>query len=254
MSINKPCCIDIYQGDEVSDNPTPLAGLDLVKKQGIFALIHKATEGMGFYDKRYAARRAKWMSGDPIAVTDVDGAALSLAPVFGAYAFFHGVNPAAEAKYFLSIAKPGPADLSIIDWENVGASGYAPPAEAADVFCQTVEQATGRACAVYGGNVPRERLAGISGALLDRFTARPFWFCQYGSYQPNLLPMPWKKTGPWLWQDDGDRYGPGPHTIPGMIGLCDNNTVVAPMTFAKLHVQWSNKPSIMNINSDVAGA
>lgn len=238
--MNKPCCIDIYQGDNVSDNPTYLAGLDVVKSNGIFALIHKCTEGTGYHDPRYNARRAKWMSGDPISVTDVDGSKLSLSPIWGAYAFFHGSNPVAEAKFFLSSANLGPTDMAVIDWENVGASGYSPPASAADAFCQEVEQATGRACMVYGGNVPREQLTShVSSAILDRFSKRPYWFCAYGNYNPKLLALPWKQTGPFLWQDDGDQYGPGPHKIDGISpGYCDNSTVVSPMTFAKLHAQW----------------
>jgi len=31
---------------------------------------------------------------------------------------------------------------------------------------------------------------------------------------------------PWLWQNNGDNCGPGPHTIPGIGGFCDNNTIV----------------------------
>lgn len=239
--VNKPCCIDLYRGDDVSDSPTPLSGLDRVKKIGIFALIHKASEGTAERDSRYDARRGKWMSGGVIPVVDVDGAKLSLGLVWGAYHFFHGLDPAGEAKNFLFSARLLSYNMAFIDWEAVGASGYQPSIEAADTFCQVVEEALGRPCGVYGGNVPRERFnAGkASTAVLERFSKRPFWFAAYGGVKDlTLLPEPWKEVGAFLWQDDGDRSGPGPTTIPGIERYCDNSTVVSPMTFAKLHNAW----------------
>jgi GH25 family lysozyme M1 (1,4-beta-N-acetylmuramidase) len=242
--VNKPCCIDVYHGDDVSDNPTSLAGLDRAKASGIFALIHKATEGTEDRDQRYDARRAKWMTGGLIPVTDVDGTKLSLSPIFGAYHFFHGTSTSdavAEAKNFLMTARLKPGDMAFLDWEAVGASGFQPSIAVADTFCQTVEDALGAPIGVYGGNVPRERFAAspASADVLERFSKRPFWFAAYGGIEDlTELPEPWTKIGSFLWQDDGDRYGPGPHSIPGISGNCDNSTVVAPMTFAALHSQW----------------
>lgn len=241
---NKPCCIDLYHGDNVSDNPTSLAGLDQIKRTGVFACIHKSSEGTALTDSRYDARRAKWMSGNPVAVVDIDGSKLSLAPVWGAYHFFYGANPATEARFFLQTARLKPTDMPFIDWEAVGASGHQPSLEAADTFCSAVEAALGRPCGVYGGNVPRERFQAekASSAVLERFAIRPLWFCGYGAYSAEklkeLIPEPWQNTGIWLWQDDGDKSGPGPHVMPGISGYCDNSTVVAPMTFARLHSQW----------------
>lgn len=242
--VSKPCCIDIYHGDEVSDNPTSLAGLDRVKAAGIFACIHKASEGVNERDSRYDARRAKWMHGGSISTVDTDGTKLVLPPLWGAYHFFHGVDPQGEARNFLMTARLQVGDMAFIDWEAVGASGFQPSLEAADAFCRAVEAATGRPCGVYGGNVPRERFEADkpSDAVLERFAARPLWFCAYGSYSAEkigeLTPVPWREKGIWLWQDDGDRYGPGPHSIPGVSGYCDNSTVVGDMTLARLHNEW----------------
>jgi GH25 family lysozyme M1 (1,4-beta-N-acetylmuramidase) len=245
--LNKPCCIDIYRGDEVQDAVGhPLVGFNQVKASGVFALIHKATEYTQYRDSRYDARREYWMTGAPIAVTDVDGKQLELVQLWGGYHFFHGSDPKGEAANFIMTARLGAQDMPFLDWEAVGASGYQPTVEAADEFCQRVEQALGQPCGVYGGNVPRERFAAEhpADAVLERFRARPLWFCAYGGVQ-NLehVPAPWEgqeKAPPaiFLWQDDGDKYGPGPHTVPGMIGYCDNSTVVDPMTFQKLHDAW----------------
>ena len=235
---NKPICIDIYQGDDVQDTPVPLGGFQRVKAAGIFACIHKATEGTSFFDHRYSARRKVWMSGGGIPVMDIDGTPLSLNPKWGAYHFFHGSDSRGEANFFLKTADLEAGDEAFIDWEQVGASGFAPNAVAADEFCSEVEQKLGRSCSVYGGNVPREKLVGVSSALFDRMAARKLWFCAYVKIEAAELPGPWKKKGDWLRQDDGDRYGPGPHTIPGMNGFCDNSTVVTPMTVKKLYAEW----------------
>jgi GH25 family lysozyme M1 (1,4-beta-N-acetylmuramidase) len=247
--VNKPCCIDIYRDDPVSDNPTSLAGLDQVKLSGIFACIHKATEGTSYRDQRYDARRAKWMQGS-INVIDIDGSTFVAAPCWGAYHFLHGDDPAGEARNFLMTSRLVPGDMAFCDWEAVGASGYQPSLASADAFCSAVEDATGGPCGVYGGNVPRDRFAAERAPeeVLKRFEARPFWLCAYGSYSPErlkeLTPLPWAESGNgiWLWQDDGDKYGPGPHTIPGIAEYCDNSTVVGSMTFKKLYNKWKGLP------------
>jgi lysozyme len=239
--INKPCCIDINHANDISDSPTPLAGLDRVKQDGIFVLIHKATEGTTFRDPRYDARRAKWMSGPAIKLTDVDGTPCTVSPLWGAYHFFHGATATAEANNFLATAQLQDGDMPFLDWEQVGASGFQPSVASADRFCQIIENKLGRVCGIYGGNVPREQFANEqqSSAVIERFAKRPLWFCAYGSVKVlSNLPGPWTKQEPLLWQDDGDRYGPGPHMIPGVMGAVDNSTVVAGMTFAKLHDIW----------------
>ena len=243
-TINRPCCIDISHGNDVSDDPTPLAGLDAVKSRGVFVLIHKCTEGTTYSDRRYDARRTKWCSGDRVTVTDTDSAVLDLIPLFGAYHFFHGSSVSvavAEARFFLQTARLEDGDMPFIDWEAVGASGYQPSVAAADAFCSEVEQALGRACGVYGGNVPREQFDPSSERGTDafvRFSRRPLWFCAYGGVQLlQKLPAPWVHGGAFLWQDDGDQYGPGPHVMPGISGYCDNSTVVSG-TFQSLSDNW----------------
>jgi len=237
MSINHPYCIDIYHQDNVLDTPGPLGGLDTVKSRGIFALFHKASEGpsQAAWDPRYGARRKKWMDGKPIQVTEINGTVLQLPPVWGAYHFFHGSDPAAEARSFLAAAELEAGDAACCDWERVGASGFAPSADSAHAFCSTVEDALGRPIVVYGGDVPRENLAPND----KRWGARRLWGCGYGpTFKMPAAPFTIPGT-PWLWQDDGDKYGPGPHTIPGVSNYCDNSTVTGPMTAALLHSSWS---------------
>ena len=235
----KPYCIDIYQGDEVLGANDE--GFAQVNAAGIAFLDHKASQGTGEVDKRCALRRAKWMDGVAVHVTDVDGKILLIPPKFGFYHFNGGADATAEANHFIATVKASgyePGDDLCLDWEDIGASGYQMPATWADQFCDTVEQACGFAMKVYGGDAPRQQLAKAPVALLERFAARRLWFCEYGILQPKLVPLPWQAAGLFQFQDDGDQYGPGPHTIPGITGYCDNSTVVGAMTVAKLLAGW----------------
>lgn len=244
---NKPYAIDIYYQDDVVDLPgKPLAGFDQVKAYGIAFLDHKATESTGWKDPRVASRYEHWMTGDPVTVTDVDGAVLQIPPKFGFY-HFNGpmTNIQAEVDNFLSVVKPlyNKGDDLCIDWEAIGASAYQVGADKIDEWCQRVEQWCGFPIKVYGGNVPREQFQRRwPSALVDRFTQRRLWFCEYNPVQTHL-PLPWIQIGSYLWQDDGDKYGPGPHYIPGMHGYCDNSTVAGNMTVAHVLAGWGTAPS-----------
>ena len=225
----KPVAIDLYQGDNVEDTPGPLGGFARVKASGIAFLLHKATQGVTGTDRRYAARRAAWMSGGPISVTDVDGEVLQLAPRFAAYHFLTLADPVQQAQHFLATAKLQPGDDAVVDWEAT-TGNPAPSADAVDAFCNEVERVLGFRIIVYSGNVAKDQLKGVDA----RFSKRRLWLAQYAS--TFKVQQSW--AFPWLWQDDGDDDGPGPHTIPGISGLCDNSTIAGPMTVKRLYAEW----------------
>ena len=208
MTVNKPLVIDIYYGDEVED-------LARTKAFGVAGVIHKASEGTGFTDRLYATRRKL---------------AADLGLLWGAYHFFHGADPAAEADHFLSCAQPDAGTLVALDWEDVP-HGPTPGAAAARAFCERIEERLSRMPVIYSGNVAKEQIRGAD----PYFGRHRLWLAQYGtrwSVQPS-----W--TAPWLWQNNGDSFGPGPHGIPGIKGLCNSSTVVAPMAAADLAAQWA---------------
>jgi GH25 family lysozyme M1 (1,4-beta-N-acetylmuramidase) len=225
----RPVVIDINHGDNVQDTPGPLAGLERVKASGIAFLIHKATEGLTFADPRYKARRAAWMNGIPVQVTDVTGEVLQITPRFAAYHFFHGEDPEAEARFFLETARLQPGDDAVIDWEAVPGSGYVPTADEADRFCNVVEAALGFPIIVYSGNAAKEQIQGND----PRFARRRLWLAQYS--RTFSIQESW--THPWLWQNNGGQRG-GNNSIPGMDGNCDNSTVASPMTVKDLVETW----------------
>lgn len=228
--MTRPFVIDIYHGDNVQDTPGPLGGFALVKASGIAFLFHKATEGLNVTDARYAARRAAWMDGIPVSVIDVNGEVLQITPRFAAYHFFYGIDPVREAEFFLQTAKLQPGDDAAVDWESLPHSGIQPSADAVDAFCNIVESALGFPIIIYSGNVAKEQLRGKD----PRFAKRRLWLADYNTAWS--VQQTWDH--PWLWQNNGDNQGSGPHSIPGIDGNCDNSTVVGPMTVKQLAADW----------------
>jgi hypothetical protein len=246
--VNQPYTIDLYQGDNVIDYPgRPLGGFAQVKALGIAFLDHKASQGINERDSRCAVRRAVWMDGSSISVIDTDGISLTLQPRFGFYHFNGTGAPTVEAANFKSAvmaAGYASGDDLTLDWEDIGASGYQQPAAWADDFCKFTEDWCGFAIKIYGGDTPREQLAAAPSSILDNFARRRLWFCEYGTFNPSLLPVPWRESGPLQWQDDGDSNGPGPHTISGVSNYCDNSTVVGTMTVSTLNSLWAGGSNV----------
>jgi len=210
MTANKPLVIDIYHGDPVED-------FQAVKDFGIVGVIHKAGEGTANTDQLYSVRRK--------AFTDIG-------LKWGAYHFFHGLQPELEADAFLSKAEPDADTLIALDWENWPDGNHAPDAAAALKFLERIQDKLGRKAVIYTGNVGKEKISGVDAF----FGAHRLWLCQYG---PTWKVQPsWQR--PWLWQNNGDSYGPGPHAVPGIKGRVDNNTIVDPMTPADLLAQWAS--------------
>lgn len=228
--MTRPFVIDINHANNVEDTPGPLGGFAQAKASGIAFLFHKATEGLTFADPRYGARRAAWMNGIPVSVIDLNGEVLQITPRFAAYHFFHGTDPVREAQFFLDTAKLQPGDDAAVDWEALPGSGIQPSADAVDAFCNIVESALGFPIIVYSGNVAKEQLRGRD----PRFAKRRLWLADYN----NTWSVQQTWDNPWLWQNNGDNQGSGPHSIPGIDGNCDNSTVVVPMTVKQLAADW----------------
>lgn len=203
-----PLVIDIYHGDPVQD-------FSKTRASGILGVIHKATQGGGIVDQSYASRRKL---------------ALAAGLKWGAYHFFDfSASPQVQADHFLSVADADSETLVALDWENVGSRE--PSAALARQFLEEIENKLGRKAVIYSGNVAKEQLRGKD----DYFSAHRLWLCQYSTHFQ--IQASWDY--PWLWQNNGDNFGPGPHSIPGISGLCDNNTIVAPMTADRLIAEWS---------------
>ncbi|HKR01263.1 MAG TPA: glycoside hydrolase family 25 protein [Pyrinomonadaceae bacterium] len=177
-----------------------VSSFETVKEDGIVGVIHKATQGTSMVDPKYHVRQ---------------GEALAAGLWWGAYHFgVGGEDGAAQAKYFLSVIKPGPTDLLVLDLEeNPGGAGMS-LGEAED-FVKYVEAETGRWPGLYGGSYVKELLGDNKDTALSFCW---FWLSEYGPTA--RVPPAWDTWT--MWQYTNGQVGPEPHAVAG-IGNCDRD-------------------------------
>lgn len=168
---------------------------------GVVGVIHKATQGSGFKDPMYAARRQQ---------------AKQAGLLWGAYHFASGADPVAQASFFLSVAQPGPGDLLVLDFEqNEATPANTMTLDQARDFISTVQQATGIVPGLYGGAYLKQQLNGANDGTLG---ACWLWWAQYGP-TPGIPPA-W--TDWTLWQYTDGHHGNPPFEVDG-VGPCDRD-------------------------------
>lgn len=178
----KPDVIDVSVHNSVED-------WSAVKSFGVKGIIHKATQGTGFVDKRYTERRL---------------AARRVGLLWGAYHFFDRSPPDQQAKNFLRVAQADAETLLCLDWEPYG--GNTGTLAQAKEFLRILYEETGQRPVLYSGNLVKEQGRG------DPFLAQHrLWLAQYASHPQ--IPRGWDTY--WLWQYSGDGWG-GHGTIPGI--------------------------------------
>lgn len=175
--------IDMYHGNNVK--PSDFAEL---KRQGVFAIIHKASQGLHFRDSAYAERRK--------IVTD-------LGMLWGAYHFMDASDAEDQADFFMDCAgvtADAPLPSLWCDFEDNPRSQAS--LQQCLRFMKRVDQMSpdGIACGLYSGNRIRETLrppvgghvdAAMQGAI-DFFQQHRLWLAQYGP-QPKT-PWPWDQA------------------------------------------------------------
>lgn len=200
-----PVIADMYHANSV--NFTKLKGA------GIWGIIHKARQGVGFGDPAYASRRA---------------IAEQLGFLWAAYDFATGDDVQANVDDFFKTANPSDKTGMWLDFEDNSASQMT--ADQAHQFLDTVNQRLGRACGIYGGNRIREQISPDDPKWVDMARITPLWQSRYISVQPidtaslfqDIAPIP-----PWtsntIIQYTADGSGPLPHTVPGLEDGADLN-------------------------------
>lgn len=204
---SRPLVVDIYHGNEV-------ASFERTKAFGIVGIIHKSSQATKMVDKAYATRRKM---------------AQNAGLLWGAYHFMSVEDGKIQADHFLSAADPDKDTLLAIDWETD--MGREPSAKIAREMLERIIEKLGRKAKIYSGNVAKEQIKGKD----SFFGSHDLWLAQYGTRWS--VQASWEK--PWLWQNNGDDLGPGPHRIPGLAGLVDNSCIIEPMTRDDLIAQWA---------------
>jgi len=170
---------------------------------GIRAIIHKCTQGMGSVDPTYAERVAK---------------AKDAGILWGAYHFSLPGSGEAQANHFLSAIGNHGNTVMALDWEDSSA-GQMSAAEAAN-FVTTIFDKTGKYPLLYS----RTGFINHSGAThseLETLSKCPLWLSAYswGTTHPKL-PSSWNKYTIWQFTDNNKGHGAVP--VKG-IGACDRD-------------------------------
>lgn len=196
-----PNVIDIYHGNVVHD----FAGL---KAAGILGVIHKCTQGAGYADPLYAARRKQ---------------ATDAGLLWGAYAFNTGEPAQAQVEEFISHADPDAQTLMALDFEDNPHGQMS--LLGARMFLDSAAQKLGRKLVLYSGNRVKDLLDGSVDVGLG---AHRLWLAQYGP-KP-VVQHSWQKQ--WLWQySESGR-------LPGTDGHIDLNLYGG--TPEQLAAEWAS--------------
>jgi lysozyme len=176
--------IDMYHGNNEGKIPDFAA----LKANGVFGIIHKASQGTHFKDGCYKARRR---------------ACVDAGLYWGAYHFLDGSDAETQAAWFLECAGLSDPAYDILktplllacDYEN---SDHQPTLRQCMEFMRSVDRAKPDGlCWLYSGNLIRETLKPHAGGHLDPvmigaanfFQNHPLWLAEYG---PKIqLPWPW---------------------------------------------------------------
>ncbi|MCU1226408.1 MAG: glycoside hydrolase family 25 [Edaphobacter sp.] len=166
---------------------------------GIFGVIHKATQGCLFRDPAYLLTRPK---------------AKAAGLLWGAYHFGTDEDGETQAKHFLETVNPSSEDILVLDLE-VNRLGPSMTLDQARTFVQSVQQQTGRWPGIYGGYYLKHLLAGKP----DRVLAYCWlWLSQYDD-KPRV-PSNWSTWK--LWQYTDGAVGIPSKPLPG-VGICDRS-------------------------------
>lgn len=184
-----------------------------IVQAGIWGVIHKARQGLGFGDPEYKKREI---------------IAKSLGLLWKPYDFATGDDVASNVKVFVNFTGGNAHDGGCLDFEDDTHSEMS--GDQAYEFIDRYNQMVGVACWIYGGNRIREEIDPQDSKWIDMAKYTPLWECRYIGGQPvdnagewkHVPPIPpWTKTT--VIQYTGDGVGPRPHTVLGLENGADLN-------------------------------
>jgi lysozyme len=187
---------------DISHYQDQVADWAAVKRAGIVAVVHKATEGGDWTDNNYERRRR-----------EVKEAGL----LWGAYHFAgKSADGTMQAQHFLDFAKPEDNDLIAFDCERHGVF------KQMEDFCVEIHRQLDRWPVIYGRH--RLRLV-MKGNGSSPVTKGALWFDEYPpstfSEPYSAMPEGWDDWT--IWQYTEGQHGPEPRATPGF-GNVDRNT------------------------------
>jgi len=192
-----------------------ISSFDEARADGIFGVLHKATQGATFVDPTYTSHR-----------TDAVKAGLK----WGAYHFGVAGDAIAQADHLLQTA--GPGIPLVLDFEG-NPQGQDMTLPEAEHFVHHLHEKTGRWPGLYSGHTLKEALAKASITAPEQTVLSNcwLWIAQYSAAP--LIPKVWKMWT--LWQYTDGAHGNAPHEVQG-VGRCDRDIFNG--TAAELKAFW----------------
>ncbi len=173
-----------------------------IRAAGVVGVIHKATQGTGFADAQYAARKT---------------AALQAGLLWGAYHFGTGDDVDTQLAKFIGTVNPDGTFVLVLDFEKNGTTpANSMSLDQATDFLTKLEAQTGQQPVIYTGSYLTDVAGSQPVADLAQYRV---WWARY-SDTPHL-----HATWPdyWLWQYSDGTNGPDQKSVDG-VGPCDCDT------------------------------
>lgn len=171
-----------------------------VRRAGVVAVIHKASEGATFRDPAHDERRR---------AVEAEGL------LWGSYHYSSGASVEAQVRNYLAAASPADDELICLDFEASSAGRDMDHAEMEE-FVERLRAEIGRAPVIYGGTRLRRVLKTVTGSSVG---ACPLWY-RWLDGTPRRVPTVWKSWT--FWQYTNGKSGAEPHEVDG-VGPVDRN-------------------------------
>jgi len=180
-----PNVIDLSHHNTIPQSLVP------AQEAGIYGVIHKATQGTGFFDSKVTARYSL---------------ARTAGMAWGIYHYMDTSNVQKQVDWFVSQSEI----KGVLDRATLVACDYEESAVSINAvveFMERLEATVERSPVLYSGHVLKEKLGSKADPRLSKYR---LWLAQYGSVAQ--LPPGW--TNYWLWQytDKGAVPGIDPPT------------------------------------------
>lgn len=175
--------LDMFHGDNHEKIPD-FAGL---ASRGVFAIIHKCTQGTHYTDPRFKERRK---------------AALDAGLLFAAYHFLDASEAKAQADFFITssgVTNAGTFSPLAADYEKNNRGGTASLRQLYDFMGMVDAVLPAGLCELYSGDLIRETLRPHVGGHMDMamqghqdfFRKHRLWLAEYGPHEN--IPWPWSE-------------------------------------------------------------